>query len=304
MKSRYSLLVWGMLALVLGLTGCGVKTEEPPVVLEKMTKAMSHVEQMEFAGDFKLAGKSNLSLLQGLNDLLVSGSGKINLSDIKNLRYLLNVTISGMGSDGKTEIGAELRSFPDLNYFRLTNIAVPLGLPFSLSADNKWYKIKSNNSDQSNILGATPTLSNDQVVQIRQLIARSKLFNVVQKFPDETIEGVRSYHWQIAFDENELSQLMENWLDITGNQDQINIQKTSAMLSSYNYEAWIAKRSYHVIKSSIKGWYDNQDNQRVDFMINVNLKGFNSRQDINRPTNNAEEFNLRQLLGLPSNNAL
>jgi len=304
MKSKYSLLVWGMLALFLGLTGCGVKTEEPPVVLEKMTKAMSQVEQMDFAGDFKLAGKSNLSLLQGLNDLLVSGSGKINLSDIKNLRYLLNVTISGMSSEGKTEIGAELRSFPDLNYFRLTNIAVPLGLPFSLSADNKWYKIKSNNSDQNNILGATPLLSNEQVAQIRQLIARSKLFDVVQKFPDDTVEGVRAYHWQIAFDETALSGLIDNWVGITGEQDQINAKKTSNMLSSYNYEVWISKRDYRIVKSIIKGWYDNEDNQRVDFLVNFNLGGFNTRQDISRPTNNAEEFNLRQLLGLPSNNAL
>ncbi|MBU1092240.1 hypothetical protein KJ836_01015 [Patescibacteria group bacterium] len=300
MKQKYSLLFGGMLVLVLGLVGCGVKVEEPQVILEKMTKAMSQIEQMEFAGDFKLTGKSNLALLQGLNDLLVSGSGKINLLDIKDLRYLLNVTISGMSSEGKTEIGAELRSFPDLNYFRLTDIAVPLGLPFSLSADNKWYKIKSNNTDQNNILGATSPLNNDQVVQIRQLIAQSKLFNVVQKFPDETVFGTRTYHWQISFEETALRQLVNSWINITGNQDQVNSQKLSAMLSDYNYEVWINKRDYHIIKATVNGWYDNEENQQVDFLVNISLSGFNTRQDISRPTNNAEEFNLRQLLGLPS----
>lgn len=301
MKQKYSLLFGGMFILVLGLVGCGIKTEEPQVVLEKMTKAMSQIEQMEFAGDFQLAGKSNLALLQGLNDLLISGSGKINLSDIKDLRYLLNVTISGMSSEGKTEIGAELRSFPDLNYFRLTDIAVPLGLPFSLSADNKWYKIKSNATDQNNILGGTTPLSNDQVVQMRQLIARSKLFNVVQKFPDETVAGVRTYHWQIAIAEVALRQLIDNWVNVTDSQDQINHQKLSVMLSDYNYEVWISKRDYHIVKAVVKGWYDSTDRQRVDFLVNISLNGFNTRQDISRPTNNAEDFNLRQLLGLPNN---
>ena len=301
MMIKNSLVAVGMFVLILGLAGCGVKTEEPALVLEKMTRAMSQVEQLEFTGDFQLTGKSNLALLQGLNDLAVTGSGKINLTDIKNLRYLLNVTISGMGSDGKTEIGAELRSFPDLNYFRLTRIAVPLGLPFSLSADNKWYKIKSNNTDEGNILGATPLPTQDQAMQLRQLLAQSKLFNIVQKFPDETVAGVRAYHWQIAFDQEALRQFIESWVNIVGIHDQINPANLSVMLSDYNYEVWIDKRGYRIVKADVKGWYDSADQQRLDFLVKVNLSGFNTRQDISRPANDTEEFDLRQLLGLPNN---
>ena len=293
--------LWGLLLSLLILGGCGIKTEEPPVVLGKMVQVMSKLEQGEFSGEFKLVGKSALPLLQGLQDLQITGTGRFNLADVSNLKYLLNLVISGMGSDGKTEIGAELRSFPDCNYFRITHIAMPLGLPFSLSADNKWYQIKSSGQNQE-WLGASQPITSEQMQQIRVLVAQSKLFNVVQKFSDETVNGARVYHWQVAFDGDVLQAFLKDWATIVNPVDNVDWKHWAAVLSDYNYEFWINKRDYRLMRGNVKGWYEDSAGQRADFTITVSLDKFNSAQSIERPTS-VQEFNLRQLLGLPLANS-
>lgn len=294
MKTR---LIWGLALGLLILNGCGVKSEEPPVVLAKMTQTMSKVEQLEFSGEFKVLGNSTIALLQGLQDLQISGSGWVNLAAANNIRYLLNLMIVGMSSEGKTEVGAELRSFPDRNYFRLTRIILPLGLPFTLSADNKWYQIKSGGQNRE-LLGSSQPLTADQMQLIRGLIANAKLFNVVQKFPDETVGGARVYHWQVAVDREATGGLLRDWTNIANPVDSVDLEKWSTMLSDYTYEFWITKYDHRLMKAYIKGWYDSPEHQRVDFTTAINFDRFNATQAIERPSN-VQEFNLRQLLGLP-----
>jgi len=290
--------LWGLALSLVMLGGCGVKSEEPPVVLAKMTQVMSQMERMEFSGDFQVVGKSTLPLFQGLQDLQITGTGRVDLSAANNFRYLLNLVISGMGSEGKTEIGAELRSFPDINYFRITRITMPMGLPFSLSADNKWYQIKSGGQNQD-WLGSSQPLTDDQLQQLRELLNQNQLFNVVQKFPDETVNGARVYHWQVAFDPEALKTLLRNWGNITNPATEANVEHWATMLSDYTYEFWINKYDHRIMKASIKGWYNSEQNQRVDFTVNLNINKFNTAQVIERPANVAE-FNLREMLGLPN----
>ena len=289
--------LWGLALSLVMLGGCGVQPEEPPVVLAKMTQVMSQMERMEFSGNFQVVGKSTLPLFQGLQDLQITGTGRVDLSAANNFRYLLNLIISGVGSEGKTEIGAELRSFPDINYFRITRITMPMGLPFSLSADNKWYQIKSGGQNQD-WLGSSQPLTDDQLSQIRELLDQDQLFNVVQKFPDETVGGARVYHWQVAFDPEALRTLLRNFGNVTHPATEMDIERWTSMLSDYTYEFWINKYDHRIMKASIKGWYDSPANQRVDFMVNLNINKFNTAQVIDRPAN-VVEFNLREMLGLP-----
>lgn len=290
-------LIWGLALSLLILGGCGLKSEEPPVVFAKMMRTMSQIEQLEFSGGFQVVGRSNLALLQGLQDLQVTSNGRVNLVNATNVRYLLDLVITGMGSEGKTEIGAELRSFPDCNYFRLTRIAVPLGLPFSLTADNKWYQIKSGSQNRE-LLGSSQPLTADQLQLIRGLIANAKLFDLVQKFPDEIVSGARVYHWQVAMEQDATQGLLRDWAGIANPPESVNLEKWAAMLSDYKYEFWINKYDHRLMQASVKGWYDSPDSQRLDFTVTVNLDKFNAIQSIERPSN-VQEFNLRQLLGLP-----
>jgi len=294
-------LLWGLVLTILILGGCGIKPKEPPEVFAKMVQTMSKLEKAEFSGEFKLVGKSTVPLLQGLQDLQITGTGRVNLADAKNMKYLLNLLISGMSSEGKTEIGTELRSFPDCNYFRITSITLPLGLPFSLAADNKWYQIKSSGQNKD-WLGSTQPLENAQLQLIRSLIAQSQLFNVVQKFPDETVNGARVYHWQVDLSRDPLRQFLRDWVNITNLSDSTDIEHWETMLSGYTYEFWISKSDYRLMRASIKGWYDSQDHQRMDFTVKMTLNKLNTAVAIDQPTN-VQEFNLRQLLGLPVANS-
>lgn len=291
--------VWGLALSLVLLGGCGIKPEEPPVVLSKMTQAMSQLERMEFSGDFQVIGKSTIPLFQGLQDLRIVGTGRVDLAKANNFRYLLNLIISGMGSEGKTEVGAELRSFPDTNYFRITQITMPMGLPFSLSPDNKWYKFKSTGQNQD-WLGSSKPLTDEQLKQMRELLNQNQLFTVVQKFPDETVNGTRAYHWQVAFDLESLKTLLRNWSNIANPMTEVDVEHWATMLSNYTYEFWINKYDHRIMKASIKGWYDSKPDQRVDFTLELSIDKFNVAQNIDRPANNVEEFNLRQMLGLPN----
>lgn len=293
---------WWLGGLMLGLVvlgGCGVKPEEPPVVFAKMMQVMSALEQTKFSGEFKLLSNSNIPLLQGLKDLRVVGSGEISLMDVKNTKYLLNLVISGMGEDGKTEIGTELRSFPDRNYFRITQISLPMGLPFSLAADKKWYQIKSSGQN-SDWLGFNQPATSEQVASIRQLIAQSQLFNVVQKFPDETVSGSRTYHWQIAVDVNAMRKLLQDWSGIIQPATPIDANQWAIKLSDYKYEFWINKYDHKLSRVNIKGWYDGVSEQRADFEVTINFDRMNTAVKIERPSNNVQEFDLREMLGVPN----
>ena len=291
-------LIWGLAVSLLILGGCGIKPEEPPVVFEKMSNAMSKVEQLEFSGDFQVVGNSTIPLFQGLQDLQISGNGRTNLTEVNNLRYLLNLAIKGKSSEGDTEIGTEIISFPDCSYFRLTNIVMPLGLPFSLAPNNKWYKTKSGGQNLD-WLGSTQPVTPEQTNQIRVLIAQSKLFNVVQKFPDETVGGGRTYHWQVAVDAEALRVSIRDLTNLTGPATDMDIDHIVAMLSDYTYEFWINKYDHRLMRADIKGWYDSPEHQRVDFTVKFNFDKFSSVSTIDRPSN-VQEFDLRQMLGLPA----
>lgn len=293
---------WWLGGLVLGfvtLSGCGVKPTAPPVVFAKMMQVMSVLEQAKFSGEFKLLGESSVPLLKGLKDLQVTGTGEVNLTDIKNTKYRLNLIISGMGEDGKTEIGTELRSFPDRNYFRITQISLPMGLPFSLAADKKWYQIKSGGQN-SDWLGFNQPITKEQVLAIRQLIAGSQLFNVVQKFPDETVNGSRTYHWQVAVDKDAIRKLLQDWSAIVAPATPIDINQWASKFSDYKYEFWINKYDHKLSRVNIKGWYDGTLEQRADFAVMINFDKLNTAVNIERPTNNVQEFDLRQMLGVPN----
>ena len=295
---RHRGLIWGLAISLLILGGCGIKPEEPPVVFEKMMQTMSKVEQLEFTGNFQIVGTSTLSLLQGLQDLEITGSGRVNLAKASDFRYLLNLVVSGKSSDGKTEIGAEIRSFPDCNYFKITQIVLPMSLPFSLSADNRWYQIKSGGQNRE-WLGSSQPLDDVQLQQVRALLSQSKLFNVVQKFPDETVGGGRTYHWQVAVDAEAMRGLLRDWVNLTNPTGSVDIDHWAAMLSDYTYEFWINKYDHRLMKASVKGWYDSSEHQRVDFAATVSFTKFNAIQSIERPTS-VQEFDLRQMLGLPN----
>ncbi|MFH1857067.1 MAG: hypothetical protein ABH836_07605, partial [Candidatus Omnitrophota bacterium] len=70
-------------------------------------------------------------------------------------------------------------------------------------------------------------------------------------------------------------------------------------IGSYQYEFWISKYDYRLMKVNVVGQYDDSLEHQMSFALTINLDRFNAAQSIDQPTN-VQEFNLRQLLGLPA----
>lgn len=290
-------LVFSVLAIAVGLSGCS-STVSPKLVLNNMHKSMSVVEQFEFSANVDLSGHSQREVLEGLTQLDLSVDGKINLTSLTDLQYLINLMINGQSDDGATRIGAEVKSFADYNYFRITDISLPLSLPFSLIADDHWYKVKKSSNSNSNVLGATTSITNDEFNEIRSLISNSSLFFIQQSLPDQTINGVRSYHLQATINEPSWNEFLTQLNSIIGNGSRVDIESLIQSLRKYTYDLWITRSDYRLTRIATKGIYPDASGNEINFEIEINLVNFGTPVSITRPSK-IQEFKLDNLFGLP-----
>jgi len=286
-----------IILLALVLSGCGTKTS-PGFVLDQMMISMSTIEQMEFSGEFSLESDTNQTILGDLSDLTIKLDGKIDLVDFENLKYLVNFLVDGVGMDGATRLGAEVRSFADYNYFRITDISTPLNLPFSLTTDNNWYKVKKSVSNNDNVLGVNPRLfTNEEFNQVCQLFKENQLFVPYKILPDATVNGMRSYHIIASIDQKALDRFIDQIDIITNNKLVFDKLFVSQLLSNYQYNLWITKNDYKVTKLQISGLYVAKESGNLNFDAEVNLIRFDIPMDIAIPSN-VQDFNLDSFLSL------
>lgn len=281
----------------MGLSGCG-SAISPEVVLDNMHKSMSVVEQFEFSGNIDLSGDLQEEILNGLTQLVVSIDGKIKMASLADLQYLISLMVDGQGSDGATRIGAEVKSFSDYNYFRMIDISLPLGLPFSLIADDQWYKVKKSYNDDPNVLGATRSITNVEFNQIKNLISNNSLFSIKQSLPEQTVNGVRSHHLLVTINESSWNELLSQLNSSISNGSKINTRQLIQLLGEYEYDLWITRQDHKLTRIATKGVYINDNDNLINFEIEINLTGFNVPVEIVRPSE-VHEYQLDNLFGLP-----
>lgn len=260
---------------------------------------MSMVKQFEFAGQFSLTGTSGHPVFEGLGDLNISFDGRANLSSLDSFSYLINLLVYGMSGNGSTQIGAEVRSFSDYNYFKITDIVMPLGLPFSLTTDNQWYKIRRSENGNADVLGANPRLiTAAELEQIRALISHSRLFLADQRMPDETVNGVRSYHLRVIVDRFALDDFLDQLNQVTHGKLKLDKSVWMRIVDGYSYHLWITKRDYQLTKLEVQDAYVDESDQEIAFSVKLNLTQFDVPVNITRPSE-VMEFSLPRLFGLP-----
>ena len=289
-------LVLSVLIITIGLSGCG-SAVSPELILNNMHRSMSTMEQFEFSSSINLSGYSQ-EILEGLTQLDLSVNGRIKMTSLTDLQYLISLMINGQSNDGATRIGAEVKSFSDYNYFRMTDISLPLGLPFSLIADDQWYKVKKSSSDDSNVLGTTRSITDNEFNKIRTLISNSSLFSTQQLLPDQTVNGVRSYHLQVTINESSWNKFLSQLDGIVDDGLRADTKQLTQLLNKYNYDLWITRQDFKLTKIVTKGVYPGTNDDMIDFEIEINLTGFNTPVDIVRPSE-VQEFKLDNLFGLP-----
>ena len=294
-------LIFSLAVLTLVLGGCNwrldIKSPNSESVVSRMVNNLSETKSFVFAGDFSLVGSSSVALFSGLTDLKIKFNGESNISSVEGMQYGVELTLAGTAQEGFTEVGMELRSFPDNDYFRINHLTLPLSLPFTLSTDQRWYRIKSASKDQSDFIGGVDKLSDTKLKELRNLVSKNNFFEVEEELDDQTVNGSRAFHYKVRVDSVALEEFLYSWLLIT---DSDNLDKVSdwvAMLKTYDYEIFINKHNFNLAKIKISGWYLDTKNQRLEFTTSINLDSFNGTVDIPRP-NDVEDFNLRSLLGV------
>lgn len=293
-----------LILLLLGsfvLVGCQ-KQADPAVTLAQMMKFFSGIKQASFTGQFNLVGASRLAVFNGLNDLSIGATGRIDLANIDNFRYIANLNVSGKGVEGSTRIGAELRSLSDYNYFKVTDISMPLGLPFSLATDDKWYKIKKSDLAEGNTLGGSnKSLSDDEITKIRELTATANLFTVTQILPEEVVNNLTTYHFKAKINSNGLRNFLEGLEKVTNSQVSLDIPYLVKLGEGSSFDLWIAKKNSSPVKLKIIS-LNNVASNLPNFKLDLNLSQFNSPVDIKPPTTVISDFNLEKFFGISLNN--
>lgn len=287
----------GILAGAIGLTGCG-RLIDPVIVLNNMMEFSSGLKQVEFNGKFDLSGDLQSKLLSGLKNLSVASVGRIDFSSANDFRYGINLIMNGQGSDGNTRIGVEVRGLPEYNYFKLTDIIMPLGLPFSLSADNKWYKVKKAALSNESVLGRdSQPLQEAEIKQIRNLVKSNLAFIDPQSLPDAVVNNLTTYHIKAKIDPLVFADFLSQLAQIISyNFDQAAVVSWA---NESNYEFWVTKRGFNLVRLKID--HPKTSTNPSNFTIDLQLTKLNLPINIETPSESVPDFNLDKFLGLPLN---
>lgn len=296
MLVKYFIILLIPALLILG--GCGNKTD-PAEVLANMNISMSEIKQVKINGQFNLLSNAGQTIFEGLSDLDIIFNSQLDLADAKDFKYSISLLVDGTGPEGSTRLGADIISLFDYNYFRITDIILPLGLPFSLTTDDNWYKVKKVTTSDENILGSNPNLlTNTEVLAIRRLISKTQFFIPLETKPDATVNGFRSHHISVILDEIVLLEFIDQLSNVTNNKLNLDKNIVQYLANDYKYDFWITKKDSKLTKAKINGIYAN-NNDEIVFDAEINLINFDFIADINAPSKNVEEFKLDNLFGLP-----
>ncbi len=296
MFTKYILILLIPALLILG--GCENKIN-PTEVLTNMSVSMSEVEQVKIDGQFDLLSNAGKTIFEGLSDFNISFDGQLSLIDAKDFKYSTSILVDGTGPEGGTRLGADIVSLFDYNYFRITDIILPIGLPFSLVTDDNWYKIKKTTTSDEHVLGSNPNLlTNAEVLAIRKLISKTQFFIPLTVKPDATVNGFRSNHISVVFDEIILAEFIDQLAKVTNNKLKLNKNSIQYLANNYKYDLWITRKDSKLTKIKVSGIYAN-NNDEIVFDAEINLTNFDLQLDIIAPNKNVEEFKLDNLFGLP-----
>lgn len=290
MNRRHLIIPILLIPLLLG--GCGPQLGTGDVV-DRMMANLSQVQQLDAAGQLKLAGTSDTSVFNGLKELVADFTARIDLADLDNLKFSLMLNLSGQAPEGGTTIGAEIRGLPEYTYFRIQEAKTPSSTPLSLTPDARWYKVKNPENSSGNVLGGGSRLTNEDGLKIRELLKAAKLFTVQTVLADETIKGVRSYHLAALIDRDTLNNLIADIETATNERVKLNRETVLKLATDYTYDLWISKRDYHLVKLIARG--NLAPAGQSESVLEVLLSRFDSPVSVVAPSE-VKEFSIDSLL--------
>ncbi len=286
------------LGALLGLSGCAVSPQPEPVeVMARLTTSLSELDSVHFDTSLRLSGQLASNIVAGLTDASFKFSG--DLSEITSTAPKLQTRadISAQADTGAVGVSGNLVTIENSTFFQLTNFILPSLLPIQLTADQQWYKFDNRNS------GLTPTrpsgadltqLTESQTLLIKELIAGSRILEVIETFPIALVGSERAYHYRVRINPEELAALLadiESVIDQPIEQDQIQTW------ANYTPDIFVSTRTNQLVELRLADIYL-RDNLPVAFDLRLTLSRHNTPVAIEPPTA-ARALPSEQLLNLP-----
>ncbi len=201
-------------------------------IVQNMMEKYSKINSLEYSGELKAQTKGH-----DASNFVLNFNGMSDDKDVKNIKGVLSLNIAadqasrGESADEPTKkkfnLGLDIRFVNKIVYVRLNNIDIP---SFGKSKDkeiseitslkNQWIKIDIEalaKSPELKELGLDikfkeaekqTELSPERVKKLEEVFKQARIFKVVKRFSDKTINNIPTYHFKFEFDKNGIIELI------------------------------------------------------------------------------------------------
>lgn len=237
-------------------------------------------------------------------ELLADFTGAYDIGNPEELRSLLSFDMeAGMVPGVKIVFGSEVRNIGKVVYIKLSDLPT-LGFFDLGSLKNQWIKIDTDALSEQLGSGMVPgkfdeeidKAQSEEMEKIKTILSQadySKIFKITEKFPNEEIEGVNSYHYGYMIDKEEVKNLVitiiESWAESMGEtipeEDIKEFEKSFETIESPEGEIWIGKKDLlpHKISFNLKIKEIGDVDVSGDINYTLFLKNFNKPVVIEAP---------------------
>jgi hypothetical protein len=197
-----------------------------------------------------LAVKSHIIFDGGLDKAVIGQLVLKNDIQIQDLNFLANF---------------EMLLMQEKSFFRISEVPA---IPF-MDLDkvkNKWYKyVPSASSDD---WGKT-------LIRMKEVLSNSKLVKVIERLPDEQINGQLTYRYIVEPDTDNIKNLIALMPDEIKNEHKLNISR----LSGQKFEIWVSKKNNYLYR--LTGTYEDK---KIIADFTMNTSRFNQTVSIKEPS--------------------
>ncbi len=273
----------------------------PEGVVDRMSRSMSGVESVEYAGKLTAnieGGKNPLASLPGAGAtsadkpvaFSVAFSGTSEFGNWEKLQSGAKFTLTSpeFPNNGSAEI--ELKNIGADTYFKFNTIPV-LGKLNLSSLTNMWVQLDPKEGDDTTVPATTSTMNEETADKVKDIISGGKYFQVTEDLGEESLGGITTRHYKVTLNEAEVMRVARAVsTEVNGKAPSIEDEKkmneffTRAEMT--NGEIWVGTKDYYLYKTLFGVTIAKTDTEPSSgtIAVELDLRNFNEKVMVSAPT--------------------
>ncbi|MBU1017494.1 hypothetical protein KKA33_00515 [Patescibacteria group bacterium] len=307
-KRTFSKLTALLVAVFFGLTACGGSgSESPETVMQKFKDTAKDIKAADFSVTLAMKGVDKEDNI----DFDLYGDIKLDRREDVERKADADVKVEGvLNAGGKSLDGRldfKIRTLGENFYFNLMALeANDPGFenlkPIIEPLKTKWQHLASDFVPESiRELQQKDPETLEREAQLKELFVKTKLFDVIKEYGDESLKGKKVYHYGLRINKDGLKAYTSKAAAING-REMTDAEAEEAALfadSVTNMEMWIGVKDYYLYKGVVTLGSDNPENN-VSSEVSLTYLANSYDTDMNiEPPAAFEEFNpITLMMGL------